>query len=44
MRRAYEYLALEERTQLAELAGSIARLERLERQRPGDADPGTDAP
>ncbi len=28
VRRAYEYLALEERTQLAELAGAIARLER----------------
>jgi hypothetical protein len=28
VRRAYQYLALEERTQLAELAGAIARLER----------------
>ena len=32
VRRAYEYLALEERTQLSELAGAIARLERAQHE------------
>ncbi len=43
VRRAYEYLALEERTQLAELAGSIARLERQEDRRSEDP-PTVDEP
>jgi hypothetical protein len=37
MRRAYEYLALEERTQLSELAGAISRLERTQAARDRDA-------
>jgi hypothetical protein len=40
-RRAYEYVALEERTRLAELAGAVDRLERLDR---GGRPDGTDTP